>query len=60
MPDKKREEGSPNPSKASFGSGLGSDFKPLGKRILIGPRQNQRKLVARIRGDLRDPNSNKP
>jgi hypothetical protein len=32
---------------ASFGSGLGSDFKPLGKRILIGPGRDHHKLVVR-------------
>lgn len=59
MPDKKSENGSPKPE-ASFGSGLGSDFKPLGKRILIEPRQNQRKPVARVRVDLRKSNTDKP
>ncbi|WP_244505260.1 hypothetical protein [Rhizobium sp. LCM 4573] len=32
---------------ASFGSGLGPDFEPLGRRIIIGPARNHRKLVVR-------------
>lgn len=42
------EKQPPEASEASFGSGLGSDFRPLGKRVLIGPARNQRKLVVRI------------
>ncbi len=41
---------------SSFGSGLGSDFRPLGRRIKIGPARNHRKLVVRNTGrDIADP-----
>lgn len=53
------KDGAPKASRASFGSGLGSDFKPLGKRIVIGPRQKQRKLIARLRVDRRKPKPSK-
>jgi len=44
------DQGEKQPPKAndfSFGSGLGSDFKPLGKRVMIGPARNHQKLVVR-------------
>ncbi len=38
--------------KASFGSGLGADFKPLDKRILIGKGRDGRPLkIKRPRTD---------
>ncbi len=42
----------PESGESSFGSGLGSDFKPLGRRIKIAPARNHRKLV--VRNIIRD------
>lgn len=47
MSEDKNDKQSAKPGDESFGSGLGSDFKPLGKRVLIGPGRDHQKLIVR-------------
>ena len=48
MRETDRPKGSPPKQNASFGVGLGVDFKPLGKRIVIGRRQDGRPLKVKL------------
>jgi len=46
--DTDRPKESPPKQTASFGAGLGVDFKPPGKRIVIGRRQDGRPLKIKL------------
>ncbi len=47
MSEEKTGKQSAKPGDESFGSGLGADFKPLGKRVLVGPGRDHQKLIVR-------------
>lgn len=44
MPVSKKPGKPPTGGSEPFGAGLGSDFLPLGRRIVIGPAKDQVKL----------------
>lgn len=47
MPDEKKPPQEQTGHSEPFGAGLGPDFTPLGRRIVIGPRNDQAKLKRR-------------
>lgn len=55
MGTKKPSTESPSERKASFGSGLGADFKPLGRRILVQKGRDARPLKVKSK-QARDEN----